>query len=185
MASPAGEITRAAGLGVLRFPTDTALGLSSPGTRAVSRAISERWRAQGGHCAGDGIRNRNNEWLRLPAWPAGCPSGCTITPSPLYLQPGLKLGFAALQAANETYEEYVSDPAKPVPYLSRPVQPFGYGDGSTWSTWLVTDQRASRQRVRMCCSFVSDKLTRAAEDCKRSTNGSSLRRPLAVQTQTG
>ncbi len=35
---------------------------------------------------------------------------------------------------------YTSDPASPVPYRHRPIQPT-YGDGSTWSTWLTEDQR--------------------------------------------
>ena len=33
-----------------------------------------------------------------------------------------------------------SDPAKPVPYRARPILPT-YGPGSTWSQWLVDDQR--------------------------------------------
>ena len=36
-----------------------------------------------------------NKWRRLPGWPAGCVSGCTVKPTPLYLEAGLKLGFAA------------------------------------------------------------------------------------------
>jgi hypothetical protein len=56
------------------------------------------------------------------------------------------------------YEEYVSDPAKPVPYRARPIQPFGYGEGSTWSIWLVDDQRESSGRTDVI-SFVSDTLT--------------------------
>jgi len=36
------------------------------------------------------------------------------------------------------YDEYVSDPSKPVPYRPRPV----YGEDSDgWRTWLVKDQR--------------------------------------------
>src|SRR6201988_263782 len=31
-----------------------------------------------------------NTWRRLPAWPAGCASGCAIHPKPLYFEPGLK-----------------------------------------------------------------------------------------------
>ena len=38
-----------------------------------------------------------NKWLRLPSWPAGCPSGCAVMPTPLYLQAGLKLSFDAPQ----------------------------------------------------------------------------------------
>ena len=37
-------------------------------------------------------------------------------------------------------DSYVSDPAHPVPYRQRPIQPT-YGLGSTWSTWLLEDQR--------------------------------------------
>ncbi len=36
------------------------------------------------------------------------------------------------------FDEYVSDPAKPVPYRPRPVDE---ADGTGWRTWLVTDQR--------------------------------------------
>jgi putative CocE/NonD family hydrolase len=35
---------------------------------------------------------------------------------------------------------YVADPANPVPYRHRPIQPT-YGDGSHWGTWMVEDQR--------------------------------------------
>lgn len=35
---------------------------------------------------------------------------------------------------------YVSDPANPVPYRHRPIQPT-YGKGSQWYTWMVEDQR--------------------------------------------
>jgi putative CocE/NonD family hydrolase len=35
---------------------------------------------------------------------------------------------------------YVSDPANPVPYRQRPIQPT-YGEGSKWRTWMVEDQR--------------------------------------------
>jgi predicted acyl esterase len=34
---------------------------------------------------------------------------------------------------------YKSDPANPVPYRHRPIQPT-YGEGSLWSTWLTEDQ---------------------------------------------
>jgi uncharacterized protein len=38
----------------------------------------------------------------------------------------------------------VSDPAKPVPYLPRPVR---FADGDRWRTWLVSDQRAVADRT--------------------------------------
>ncbi len=99
-----------------------------------------------------------NRWLRLPAWPAGCPRGCTVTATRLYLEPGFKASFDAPQSGGAQYEEYVSDPAKPVTYLPRPIQPFGYGEDATWPTWLVTDQRNPSARPDVL-SFVSDKLT--------------------------
>ena len=36
------------------------------------------------------------------------------------------------------FDEYVSDPAKPVPYMPRPTR---FADGDAWRRWLVTDQR--------------------------------------------
>jgi predicted acyl esterase len=40
----------------------------------------------------------------------------------------------------EAFDSYVSDPSNPVPYRKRPIIQT-YGQGSTWSTWLVDDQR--------------------------------------------
>jgi putative CocE/NonD family hydrolase len=99
-----------------------------------------------------------NTWRRLPSWPSGCASGCTIQPKPLYLKAGEKLSFTAPQANDAAFEEYISDPAKPVPYRARPIQPMGYSAGMTWSEWLVDDQReqSGRQDVAV---FVSDTLT--------------------------
>jgi len=87
-----------------------------------------------------------NTWRRLPSWPAGCASGCPIHPKPLYLEAGLKLGFESPKSGLAEYEEYVSDPAKPVPFRARPIQPVGYGGESTWSQWLVDDQREASGR---------------------------------------
>jgi putative CocE/NonD family hydrolase len=99
-----------------------------------------------------------NVWRRLPGWPAGCASGCTVRPTPLYLEAGLKLGFAAPGAGDAGFEEYVSDPAKPVPYVSRPVRPMGYDEEHPWPHWLVEDQREASGRPDVL-AFVSDYLT--------------------------
>jgi len=45
---------------------------------------------------------------------------------------------ASSTTATAAYDEYVSDPSKPVPYLPRPVH---FADGEAWRRWLVTDQR--------------------------------------------
>ena len=61
-------------------------------------------------------------------------------PRNLYLHNGKTLSFEKPTAKNEDADSYVSDPANPVPYRKRPIQPT-YGPGSSWYTWLVQDQR--------------------------------------------
>ncbi len=82
-----------------------------------------------------------------------------IRPTPLYLAGGLRLalrGPAVTAAA--AFEEYISDPAKPVPFRSRPIQPIGYDNGLTWPQWLVDDQREASGRPDVL-AFVSEALT--------------------------
>jgi putative CocE/NonD family hydrolase len=98
-----------------------------------------------------------NTWRKLPAWPSGCASGCSVKPTPLYLNAGLKLTFTAPPASEAPFDEYVSDPAKPVPFRARPSQPVGYTNGLTWPQWLVDDQREASGRPDVVV-FVSDAL---------------------------
>jgi uncharacterized protein len=95
-----------------------------------------------------------NQWERLSSWPSGCPSGCTVQPTPIYLSAGLKLDFAAPRTGDAKFDEYISDPAKPVPFRARPIQPVGYGSGYTWADWLVDDQREASGRPDVI-AFVS------------------------------
>jgi putative CocE/NonD family hydrolase len=99
-----------------------------------------------------------NSWRRLPAWPSGCASGCTVKPTPLYLNAGLKVSFTAPAAGGASFEEYVSDPAKPVPFNGRPSFPVGFANNVPWANWLVDDQREVSGRPDVI-SFVSDALT--------------------------
>jgi hypothetical protein len=100
-----------------------------------------------------------NTWRRLNAWPSGCASGCAVEAKPLYLGPGLTLSFSAPASGGAEFEEYVSDPAKPVPFRARPIRPVGYYDaGLTWPQWLVDDQREVSGRPDVV-SFLSDVLT--------------------------
>ena len=80
------------------------------------------------------------KWDRLPSWPLACEEGCPSKMKPLYLEPGLGLGFTAPPADKgaAAFDEYVSDPAKPVPYVKRPVR---HDDPTQWQYWLTTDQR--------------------------------------------
>jgi putative CocE/NonD family hydrolase len=96
-----------------------------------------------------------NTWRLLPGWPAGCASGCSIHPTPLYLHAGLKLGMAPPDPGEAAFDEYVSDPAKPVPYVPRPVRPMGYDEEHPWPHWLVEDQREASGRPDVL-AFVSD-----------------------------
>ncbi len=82
-----------------------------------------------------------NRWESLKVWPSGCENDCKPVRTPLYLEAGEKLGLAAPAAGGSGFDEYVSDPAKPVPFRLRPSQPIGYGSNLSWVRWLVDDQR--------------------------------------------
>jgi putative CocE/NonD family hydrolase len=86
-----------------------------------------------------------NLWRRYDAWPRSCPEGCPDHSRNLYLLPGGRLGWEQPGAAKESYDEYISDPAKPVPYRPRPTLAMHDPD-STWSNWLVDDQRHAASR---------------------------------------
>ena len=77
-----------------------------------------------------------NHWDKLPQWPLACEAGCAAPLKPIYLEADGGLGFDKSGAGGDSY---VSDPAKPVPHLPRPVN---LGDGDRWKSWLVQDQRA-------------------------------------------
>jgi putative CocE/NonD family hydrolase len=79
-----------------------------------------------------------NHWDHFTSWPQSCDQGCPFKPKPIYLEAGGKLSFDAPGAGEEKFTEYVSDPAKPVPFTPRP---FYQGDENAWRTWLVHDQR--------------------------------------------
>jgi putative CocE/NonD family hydrolase len=100
----------------------------------------------------------SNEWRELDAWPAGCVEGCTVSPTPLYFNNGLKLSFDSPQPDDTKYAEYVSDPSKPVPFRARPIQPIGYEGRLTWPEWLVDDQREASGRPDVLV-FVTNVLT--------------------------
>ena len=100
----------------------------------------------------------SNTWRHLPSWPSGCESGCAPKATPLYLNGNLKLSFSEPKRGDAAYDEYVSDPAKPVPYRPRPSQPVGYSGRLTWPQWLVDDQREASGRPDVAV-FTSEVLT--------------------------
>jgi hypothetical protein len=98
-----------------------------------------------------------NTWRRLDVWPSGCASGCTTRATPFYLEPGFRLDVTA-PANGTAYDEYIADPAKPVPYRARPTLPTGYDEIHTWPRWLVDDQREASGRTDVL-AYASSVLT--------------------------
>ena len=86
-----------------------------------------------------------NRWEHFDDWRIVCERGCPQTSKPLYLQKDAGLSFDRPSGGASLADTYISDPAKPVPYIPRPiVDPFSNMAGGSWSAWgdmLVTDQR--------------------------------------------
>jgi hypothetical protein len=146
------EISDGSTLGAVKFNSDTALTFR----REILRPFLDQYLKDNAPKADippvTAFETGTNTWRRLPAWPSGCASGCTLRPTPLYLTAGLKLSFAAPKNGDTTFDEYISDPAKPVPYRARPI------DGGSWSRWLVDDQREASGRPDVAV-FISEVLT--------------------------
>jgi uncharacterized protein len=81
-----------------------------------------------------------DHWDRLQKWPVSCEVGCSFPTRSLYFEGDGKLSFEAprTEAKDDRYDEYLSDPAKPLPYRPRPVLE---NDEGAWRTWLLDDQR--------------------------------------------
>ena len=84
-----------------------------------------------------------NHWDRFAQWPLACATGCASPMKPLYLQNGGGLSFDQPTTGGGS-DSYVSDPAKPVPYLPRPV---AFSDSARWKPWLTSDQRSVSDRT--------------------------------------
>ena len=86
-----------------------------------------------------------DQWQRYDRWPRSCASGCGEKARNLYLLADGKLGFDSPAVRRAAFDEYVSDPAKPVPYRLRPTLESSATE-STWSDWLMDDQRQAASR---------------------------------------
>jgi putative CocE/NonD family hydrolase len=96
-----------------------------------------------------------NDWRTWDAWP---PKKST-TDRNLYFHANKKLSFDPPAAAGAgAFDSYVSDPAHPVPYRHRPIQPTYFPGGSNWPAWLVEDQRFVDNRSDVL-SWESEPLT--------------------------
>lgn len=87
-----------------------------------------------------------NEWREYDHWPRACSDDCAQKSRQLFLLSGGRLSFDAPATNDERYDEYISDPAKPVPYRARPTLTLGAPD-SGWGDWLVDDQRHAASRT--------------------------------------
>ena len=134
------EIEEADSLGAIKFHSDTGLYFREK-VLAPFLAHYLKDDAPAMHVAPvTAFVTGTDTWERLKVWPSGCEQDCTPKPTPLYLQPDLKLSFAP-PTTGQAFDEYVSDPAKPVPFRARPNQPVGYTSNLSWVRWLVDDQR--------------------------------------------
>ncbi|MGB7233854.1 MAG: CocE/NonD family hydrolase [Candidatus Acidiferrum sp.] len=152
------EIEDASSLGAIKFGSDTGLYFRQHILRPFLAQYLKDDAPKADLPPVSAFETGTNVWRRLPAWPAGCADGCTPKPTPLYLDAGLKLSLSAPNSADAPFDEYISDPSKPVPFRARPSQPIGYSSELTWSQWLVDDQREACGRPDVLV-FTSDVLT--------------------------
>ncbi len=99
------------------------------------------------------FRTGANAWKTYDRWPPR-----SVRSRSLYVKTGNRLSFeapAAGESARE-FDEYLSDPAKPVPYYPRPIAPL-YSNRQ-WSEWLVQDQRFVHLRPDVL-SYESEPMT--------------------------
>ncbi|MEO8337271.1 MAG: CocE/NonD family hydrolase, partial [bacterium] len=84
----------------------------------------------------------SNKWRTFDSWPPK-----SALKKSLYFHADGKLSFDPPSAGEgSSNDSYVSDPAKPVPYRPRPIEPTYYPKGSGWYTWLLEDQRFVQNR---------------------------------------
>lgn len=93
----------------------------------------------------------SNQWKDYSSWPPK-----TATLQKLYAGPGNTASFTKTPSANG-FASYISDPAKPVPYRTLPIEAT-YGKGSRWRNWQIGDQRFITTRPDVI-SFITDSLT--------------------------
>lgn len=121
-------------LGALKYPGDTALEFR---TRYMKPFLDHYLKGAPDPHIPQALtyRTGTNQWDASPRWPMGAPT-------PLYLGQKFSLGFTA--PAAEGNDSYISDPAKPVPFVPRPIHA---NDADVWKPWLVHDQRFVSDRT--------------------------------------
>ena len=80
----------------------------------------------------------SNVWRKYDSWPPK-----TAHAKKLYFRAEGHLSFDP-PTETDAFDEFISDPAHPVPYRNRPIPPTFTAQG--WSTWLLDDQRFAESR---------------------------------------
>ncbi|HET9621674.1 MAG TPA: CocE/NonD family hydrolase, partial [Kofleriaceae bacterium] len=137
-------------LGPLKFGADTALAFRRDFEKPFFDALLKDKPGKLTVAPVNVYETGTNTWRHLPAWPASPPRA-------LYVGADGHASFTAPAAAptGGGFDEYVSDPAKPVPYLPRPVR---FANHEAWATWLVSDQRMVADRPDVV-SYTTEPLT--------------------------
>ena len=138
------EIGEASNLGALKWGSDTGLYFRQNVLKPFLAKYLKDETPAVPLATVNAFESGTNTWRQLKSWPSGCVSGCAVKAEAMYLG-----GMGSLQAGKKGeagFEEFVSDPAKPVPYRARPSQPMGYDGILTWTRWLVDDQREASGR---------------------------------------
>ena len=154
-----GEIGDGSSLGAVKFGSDTGLYFRTEILAPFLAQYLKDGAPKSDTAPVTAFETGTNTWRRLSSWPSGCPSGCTVKRTPLYLNAALKLSLTAPAASDgAAFDEYISDPAKPIPFSGRPSHPVGFANNVPWANWLVDDQREVATRPDVLV-FVSDTLT--------------------------
>src|SRR5207237_541454 len=116
------EIVDGSMLGILKFNSDTALYFR----REILRPFLDRY-LQDEPAKTDippvvAFETGTNVWRRLPKWPAGCETGCTVRSAPLYLASSLKLSRSDPKGTDPPFDDYISGPARHGTFRSRDTQ---------------------------------------------------------------
>ena len=142
------EIADGSSLGAIKWGSDTALYFRQKILRPFLDHYLKDEQPQMDVAPVTAFETGTNEWRRYNSWPTGGKG------TPLYLRETSKLSFEKTPTAISgffpaPYDEYISDPAKPVTNRVRPVPPSGYDSCAQWPCWLVDDQRdfSGRQDV--------------------------------------
>lgn len=122
------------------------------------RALQKKWFNYWLKGEGDGkfeeaycFQTGNNEWKTYDSWPPKI-----ALAKNLYANADNTASFIPPGSAN-SFVSYISDPKKPVPYRSLPIE-MTYGQGSRWGAWQVEDQRFVSSRPDVV-NFFMDSLS--------------------------